>query len=368
MKRIIRWLVGLLAVVLPAWFGSAADNGLPAAAGKAREGGVATEGDSYTRIHRPDTNTVQLQVAARKFLPARGFLPVVWLVGASHIGERDYYNALQEHLESQKLVLYEGVKPPQGAVSVVAGKAAPATGSQASGSDEGGAQRGHGGLQSSLAGSLGLVFQLEAINYSRPNFKNSDLSIAQIQALLASGAGNGPAGGSDGASGGGEKGGAEFAQLLQIMSGGSLLGNILKAGVNLIGSNARLQAMTKLMMIETLGRMKGDISQSPSLTPGLRQMLQTLIAGRNQEVIRDLQRELTKSSPPASIAIFYGAAHLADFESRLTRDFGYRPGEMIWFPAFSVELSKSGLTEEDLGMVRSLVQFQMRMLQPPSRP
>ena len=39
-------------------------------------------------------------------------------------------------------------------------------------------------MQSTLAHSLGLVFQLDAIDYDRANFLNSDLSIEQIQGIM----------------------------------------------------------------------------------------------------------------------------------------------------------------------------------------
>src|SRR5882672_1774711 len=55
----------------------------------------------YMRVSRPDSNTVVLQIAARRFVPAKGRGPVVWLTGASHIGESNYFAALQRHLDTQ---------------------------------------------------------------------------------------------------------------------------------------------------------------------------------------------------------------------------------------------------------------------------
>src|SRR5262249_1315966 len=40
------------------------------------------------------------------------------------------------------------------------------------------------GLQSKLASSMGLVFQLDAMDHNRPNWRNSDLSVDQVQARL----------------------------------------------------------------------------------------------------------------------------------------------------------------------------------------
>ena len=43
---------------------------------------------------------------------------------------------------------------------------------------------GQGSLQSSLAEALRLKFQLQAIDYSRAHFRNSDLNVDQLQALM----------------------------------------------------------------------------------------------------------------------------------------------------------------------------------------
>ena len=67
--------------------------------------GCATKPDSatnlppgpYMRVARPDDETIALQIAIRKFTPARGDGPVVWLSAASHLGDSNYYAALQQH-------------------------------------------------------------------------------------------------------------------------------------------------------------------------------------------------------------------------------------------------------------------------------
>src|SRR5262249_34909560 len=107
---------------------------------------------------------IQLQIAVRKFIPARGHGPAIWLTGVSHIGDPKYYAALQEHLDDQTLVLFEGVSA----------KARPSTETppqqprRQDASSPGASSAEVGGLQASLATSLGLVFQLTAIDYQRP--------------------------------------------------------------------------------------------------------------------------------------------------------------------------------------------------------
>src|SRR5436305_4423793 len=64
---------------------------------------------SYVRTSNSDSNILELQIAARRFVPTRGKGPTVWLTGVSHLGTSNYFAALQQHLNAQTLVLFEGV-------------------------------------------------------------------------------------------------------------------------------------------------------------------------------------------------------------------------------------------------------------------
>ncbi|MGC3988893.1 MAG: hypothetical protein QM796_04255 [Chthoniobacteraceae bacterium] len=75
--------------------------------------------------------------------------PTILLVGVAHLGTPDYYATLQKRLDAQTVVLFEGVheknmKMGKGQATI------------------------EGGVQPELAKGLGLVFQLDAIDYSRP--------------------------------------------------------------------------------------------------------------------------------------------------------------------------------------------------------
>jgi hypothetical protein len=291
------------------------------------------------RVIHPDSNTVALQIAARRFVPAKGRGPVVWLSGASHVGESNYFASLQRHLDAQALVLFEGVGAkdkkarfnPDEEVSI----------------------------QHTLAASLGLVFQLSAIDYDRPHFRNSDLTIAQLQQLLAGGTGTNRTG-----RGGGTGSGEEFQQLLQIMDGSSFLGTLLHAGLKLIGSSPKLQALTKVMLIEILGQLRGDLSQLKGVPPEIQRLLEVIIRERNQVVFDDLKAAIRAPSPPRSISVFYGAGHMADLERLLREELRYRPADEIWLTALAVNTSAAGLSTFEMEMMRGLVQWQMEALQP----
>lgn len=347
----IRWQWLLLAA-LPLWFGCkhaapATENVPPAVSNDhalpiTHLAPLSTNIGPYLRIAHPKTNLADLQVAVRQFVPRDHSQPVVWLVGASHVGESNYYGRLQKLLNAQDLVLFEGVTDR-------ASRAAGRKAFQKSDEDL-------GSLQNTMAESLGLAFQLDSIDYERPHFRNSDLTIEQIAQLIAK---EGPPGGTQ------SKTAREFQNLLEMMQGDSVVAALVGAGMKLIGSSPKLQAMMKLMMIETLGRFKGDMSQFQGLPPEWQRLIEILVRARNEAVVKDLQVELGRPTPAKSIAIFYGAAHMEDMERRLTRELGYLPGREEWLSAFSVDLAKNQITDEEVKFVRGFVDWQMQMLEKP---
>jgi hypothetical protein len=310
--------------------------------------------ESYTRIGNPDTNTLQLQIAVRKFVPAQEAGPAIWLAAVMHVGEPGYYHALQRFLDTQTVVLYEGINadshPHHVHEAAAAGTNDPPPVTPAAGTNDGYS------MQSTLARSLGLVFQLEAIDYDRTNFLNSDLSILQIQRIMARG--RRPAEpGEEGTSN------VSFDTLLQIMDGNSFLGSLFKMGLEFIGSSPKLQGVAKLTMIEAVGRLKGDLSEVQGLPQDWKNLIQVLIQARNQNLLADLKDELKKIPPSGSIAVFYGAGHMDDLEKRITGDLHYHAADEVWLPAFSVDMLKSGISPDEAQWMRTLIQGQMDQMQ-----
>ncbi len=310
---------------------------------------------AYTRVANPDTNTVQLQIALRKFVPEPKAGPAIWLAGVMHVGEPEYYHALQHFLDAQTVVLYEGINPDAHPHHVHDAANAAATNEAVPAAPPTDTNAGYS-MQSAFARCLGLVFQLEAIDYDRTNFLNSDLSILQLQRIMAEGRpGAGP----------GEEGGTNvsFDVLLRIMDGSSFLGSLFKIGMQVIASSPELQAVAKLTMIEAVGRLKGDLSDVQGLPPDWKHLIQVLIHARNEHLLGDLKAELKRIPPTGSIAVFYGAGHMDDLEKRITGDLHYRPADEIWLCAFSVDMRKSGLSPVAAQWMRSLIEGEMDQMQ-----
>lgn len=329
-----QWLV---CAALPLLFGCKSP--APAAPPPAAIPTVVSNPAPYLRVAKPRSNITELQVAVRQFVPRAGSQPVIWLAGASHVGESNYYARLQKLLDAQELVLFEGVSDR--ATRAAGGKAFERKDDEMD------------SLQNTMAESLGLAFQLNTIDYERPNFRNSDLTIEELAQLIAK---EGPAGKPS-------KTAQEFQKLMEMMQGDSLIGALITAGMKLIGSSPKLQAMMKLAMIEMLGRFKGDMSQFEGLPPEWQRLIDILVRARNDAVMKDLQVELAKRSPAKSIAIFYGAAHMEDFERRLVQDLNYRVARELWLPAFSVDTQKSQVTAAELNFVQTMVDWQMKLME-----
>jgi hypothetical protein len=60
----------------------------------------------------------------------------------------------------------------------------------------------------------------------------------------------------------------------------------------------------------------------------------TLITDRNAAALDVLGDEIAKGR--RRIAIFYGAAHMDDFDERLREDFGLQPSEPEWLEAWDL--------------------------------
>jgi hypothetical protein len=297
----------------------------------------------YVRISNVDSNHIQLQIAARKFLPPRRNEPVIWLTGVSHIGDTNYYAALQRHLDAQTLVLFEGVRG-------AAKESPPAAASPAREPAPDPAQESRGSFQSAMAASLGLVFQLQAIDYSADNFRNSDLSIPELRELMT-----------QAESSSGQTGAAEsFDNLVQMMDGGSWFDALLQLALRLLGANPKFQALGRLALIDLLGQIQGDPSRLGGLPPEMKDLLEVLLQRRNDKVVVDLQKHIPKMGRSDSIAVFYGTGHMPDLEAKLRKQLRYKPSGEIWFTSFDVDLARAQVSPSERDFVDQFVKWQLK--------
>ena len=255
-----------------------------------------------------------MQTAITRYRPKQGAL-VVDLIGAVHVGEGDYYEQLNRQFEVYDVVLYELVAP--------AGTRVPAGGSRAR------ASRGPldlvAWMQSQTKSSLGLESQLEKINYQKSNLLHADMSPADISKKMA------------------ERGDSAVTIGLSAMS------EILRQQ-NMTAQSAENQEMINEFanegIFELLNNplklkrmMAGQFANAGAMEIGLGPTLnQLLITDRNEAAVKVLQNEIAAGTK--KIAIFYGAAHMPDFEQQLTADFGLDKTKQVWIDAW--DLTKAG--------------------------
>ncbi len=198
-----------------------------------------------------------------------------------------------------------------------------------------------GGLQAQLAEALGLVFQLEGMSHDRPNWRNSDLSLDEVQDRL-------------------ESSGADGGTLFRVLDGSSFSARLVGILVRLIGLTESSRAMTKLMLIEMLGQ-ADKLLASPAAMGGaeMEGLMKVIIEDRNRVVIDDLAAIIEGEPGVATVGIIYGAGHLPDLIARL-REMGYEPSGVEWITAMEVDVRAAGLT---VPQARQLRQSMTRTIQ-----
>lgn len=190
------------------------------------------------------------------------------------------------------------------------------------------------GLQRELARMLGLEFQLDRINYAQPAWVVSDMTFAQLeQAFKRRGV-------TDGMVQGSLRGGGLSADAI-----GTVM-TILKFMDAASGGSA--SEAVKVLMVQVLG------SKTAAQGDMLGEEGKVILDDRNEVVWADLQQRLG-AAPPQRIAIFYGAAHMADFARRLVES-GYTAGEVTWSTTLSADPRRAGIDEPTMKSLRDAME------------
>lgn len=200
------------------------------------------------------------------------------------------------------------------------------------------------GLQAQLAKALNLDFQLEAMDYGRPHYRCSDMTMDQMNRAL-------------------KERGVDFMEFGSTLAGTSLPARVVQLLLRAIRmfdamADGMMSDMVKVVMIEVLGNesmTEGALNQQFGRGFG-----EVIVGERNQVVMDDLAA-LVKNEPDVkSVAIFYGAAHMKDFEERLAKQLNYAPTTVEWIPAIEVDLANSAVDPAQLASIRRMMRAQLR--------
>jgi hypothetical protein len=263
------------------------------------------DGDFVRYLDGPERQ--QLQTGVVRYV--RGDT-IVDLVGAVHLADPDYFDALNTQLEQYDAVLYEMVggefqtrdqRDTEPEIAQV--------------------QMAHG-LINKL---LGMQYQTEGIDYDRLNFihadidwnqyrdlmssKNQSLATLLERAMAAAQSGEGPA-------------------ILTDEAAANAMFNRLISGLT-TGNTAEL----KRALAPFLGEAEAFVNQIEGEDGTV------LVTERNKVVMDILQRTLQGGQ--RRVAIFYGAGHLPDLEKRLLAD-GYQLERGVWLTAWDITDAEPG--------------------------
>jgi hypothetical protein len=271
----------------------------------------------FLRVERDKKGEpLTLQTATVRYRPASGEGElVVDLIGVVHIGEKSYYERLNGQFEQYDVLLYELVAPE--------GTRVP----------KGGKGRGDnpvGMLQGMMKSALELDSQLEHVDYTKKNFVHADLSPDQMAAAVR------------------KRGDDGLTIFLRVMAD-------MMQQQNLVEQKRAKDGAKEGPEIDLLGllfdpdrglKLKRLLAQQfedlDGVGGGLGSTLNTiLVADRNEAAMKVLQKEMAKGRK--KIGIFYGAAHMPDFDKRLRADFGLKPEKEEWLTAWDLKPKKKGL-------------------------
>jgi len=220
------------------------------------------------------------------------------------------------------------------------------------------AEKGEGeGLQTQLADAFGLVFQLDAMDHSKPNWRNSDMTIDEVVEKLSGGKPGVP---SDGDKGGG---GTPADELFSLLDGSSFSAKAAGFLLKLIGSSKTMSTLGKVMLIELLSNADAILAAQPG---PLGDMMDVLIIERNKVVVDDLRSILENEQDVENVGIIYGAGHLKDLEYRLGEHLGYEFVSDEWVTAIEVDVEDTGMSPDQVRQMRSMMtkalQAQLKMM------
>lgn len=287
----------------------------------------------FIRLERNDAGeATNLQTAIVSYAAEGKGELVVDLVGAVHVGDKAYYEELNKAFEKYDVVLYELVAPE--------GTRVPKGGRDADNPVS--------FLQNMTKSVLELESQMEHVDYTKDNFVHADLS---------------PQGMADAMK---KRGDTGLTVTLSAMADMMRQMNLAQQKAERDGTDAKPAGEDPLLMLfdsargVKLKRMMAEQFADPDqlangLGPTLNRML---VEDRNEAAMKVFQKELAKGHK--KIAIFYGAAHMPDFEQRLKDDFGLKPKETRWVTAWDMKANKKNNAIDPLEAILKALQDSAR--------
>ena len=262
-------------------------------------GFAADQPSQFSRINEAANGIpLALQVASISYENAESDLRVT-LVGAVHVGDKAYYQRLNELFTSFDVVLYELVAPQGTRVDPKAKRSGGFI----------------GGTQNLMSDMLDLEHQLKEVDYSPENFVHADLSPSEFKASMR-----------------------ERQESAYVYFWRAFYASMSQYARDPLGLQG-LQSVGDAMRVEGGNALKIKLARDMANLETMREVFgvdsqNAIIGARNERAMQELKSQIEAGK--RDIAIFYGAAHMPDFEERLLETYQLSPVSTQWLDAWDL--------------------------------
>jgi len=272
---------------------------------KPRTENEQTDRPSFLRIKKSEKGEPEsLQVAVARYSFDQGEYKggTVDLIGAVHVGSKEYYQELNKRFKTYDGMLYELVADPS------------------ANKPDKRAERGGfnplGAMQTGMKDVLDLKFQLDEVDYSPANFVHADISGEDFLEDMS-------------------QRGDSFVGLFARMMGAGLAAQNTKKG-----STQQAEMIAAALAKDTFKLRRVMADQFESMDGQMAAMADkngksTLVTERNSKAFQVMEKEFKAGKK--NLAIFYGAAHLLDMHQRLLRDYKATQTKLEWLDAWPLK-------------------------------
>ena len=368
---------------------------------------------------------LEMQVAQRVLKPKDGTGPDLLIVGAVHIGDREYYQLMQEALDTLPLVLYEGVLPAGGEnIEPANNEEARKLTEQrlrllatlslqvgdASSIDEmidqvAEKQKARTLLETASVDGWGFPIAMETDEDGDTDFvsygadgepggegPNRDLRFSDqrplapaergevdgIQLQLASALGlrfqleemsedgmnwrNADMSTSQIEQRVAALGG-DASALFDQLGGTGLPAQLIGMVLRIVETFPGAQARAKMMLMDMLAQ--SEILEIGMPGPDGQALMQVIIDERNQVIVDRLLEALPEAAEKDwdTIGIIYGAGHMPDLLERLDDQVGYEVVSGDWNTAITLDLEAAGISMRERAMYKRQIEMQLEVMQ-----
>ena len=225
------------------------------------------------------------------------------LIGAVHVGDKAYYQALNQRFTEYDALLYELVAPPGARVEKGRGTSN---------------RHPVGALQNGMKLFLGLEHQLELVDYTPQNFVHADMSPDEFSESM-------------------KRRGEGLLQMMFRMMGH---GVALQSRQQARGESSDAEILVALFSNDRALLLKRAVARQLQDAESILAAFggpqgSTIITERNKVAIAVLQQEIERGR--RRIGIFYGAGHMPDFDRRFREELNLVPQRREWLTAWDMD-------------------------------